>query len=55
MKDKMYNMDSIIKNHKIEPVVMSLEPWLWIKKFRRTNTMILNSPKCADASASGSL
>ena len=29
MKDKMHNMNSIIKNHKIENHVMSLEPWLW--------------------------
>ena len=29
MKDKIHNMNSIIKNHKIEDHVMSLEPWLW--------------------------
>ena len=28
MKDKIHNMNSIIKNHKIEDHVMSLEPWL---------------------------
>ena len=29
MKDKTHNMNSIIKNHKIEDHVMSLESWLW--------------------------
>ena len=29
MKDKMHNMNSVIKNHKIEVHVMGLEPWLW--------------------------
>ena len=29
MKDKTHNMNSIIKNHKIEDHVMGLEPWLW--------------------------
>ena len=29
MKDKMHNMNSIIKNHKIKDHVMSLESWSW--------------------------
>ena len=28
MKDKMHNMNSVIKNHKIEDHVMDLESWL---------------------------